>query len=67
MDLIQERLGVPADRTMRSLDTVGHIGPGDGPLNLGRALDAGLINEGDVVVIATSGLGFSWAASVVQY
>ncbi len=67
MDQIMERLGVPPDRTMRSRATVGHIGPGDGPLNLGRAHDGGLIGPGDLVVMATSGLGFSWAATVLQY
>lgn len=64
---IFRRLGVDPARSMRSLDTVGHIGPGDVPLNLGRALDAGRITGGDLVVLATSGLGCSWAATVVQY
>lgn len=67
MDEVHDRLGVPRDRTVRSLDHAGHIGPGDTPLNLGTALRAGAVQPGDVVVLATSGLGFSWAASVIQW
>lgn len=67
MDQIHDRLGVGRDRTVRSIDHAGHIGPGDTLLNLGTALEAGSIEPGDVVVLATSGLGFSWAASVIQH
>jgi 3-oxoacyl-[acyl-carrier-protein] synthase-3 len=67
MDEIHDRLGVPRHRTVRSLSHAGHIGPGDTLLNLGQALAADLVRPGDVVVLATSGLGFSWAASVLQH
>lgn len=67
MNQIHERLGVPVANTMRTIDTVGHIGPGDTLLNLGRAIDADRIHPGDLVVLATSGLGCSWASTVVQY
>jgi 3-oxoacyl-[acyl-carrier-protein] synthase-3 len=67
MDEIHHRLGVPVDRTVRSIDFAGHIGPGDTLMNLGRAADDGRLDAGDVVVLATSGLGFSWAATVVRF
>jgi 3-oxoacyl-[acyl-carrier-protein] synthase-3 len=67
MDQIHERLGVSPTRTMRSIDFAGHIGPGDTLMNLARADEAGMIAPGDVVVLATSGLGFSWAATVLKY
>jgi 3-oxoacyl-[acyl-carrier-protein] synthase III len=36
-------------------------------MNLQRAREAGRVGPGDVVVLATSGLGFSWAATVLRY
>jgi 3-oxoacyl-[acyl-carrier-protein] synthase-3 len=67
MDRIHDELGVARERTMRSMDFAGHIGPGDTLMNLARAQEAGMIEPGDVVVLATSGLGFSWAATVLRY
>lgn len=67
MDQIHDRLGVARERTIRSIGFAGHIGPGDTLMNLARADEAGMIAPGDVVVLATSGLGFSWAATVLRY
>ena len=67
MDEIHDRLGVSREATMRSIHFAGHIGPGDVFMNLQRAREAGRVGPGDVVVLATSGLGFSWAATVLRY
>ena len=49
------------------MELYGHLASSDTLLGLAQTLDAGRIQEGDLVVLASSGIGFHWAATVVQY
>jgi 3-oxoacyl-[acyl-carrier-protein] synthase-3 len=60
-------LGLPPERTWRTMERYGHLASSDTLLGLAQMLDAGRIQEGDLVVLASSGIGFHWAATVVQY
>jgi 3-oxoacyl-[acyl-carrier-protein] synthase III len=42
------------------------MGPADALFTLAKAHAEKKISEGKLIVLATSGLGFSWAASVVR-
>src|SRR5580693_1017505 len=60
-------LGLPPDRTCRTMECFGHQASSDTLLGLAQSLAAGRIREGELVVLASSGIGFNWAATVVQY
>ncbi len=45
----------------------GHLQETDMVVGYVDALDAGRIKEGDLVMLATNGAGFSWGASLVQH
>lgn len=60
------RLQLPSSKTYNSLIEMGHIGPADAFFTMAEAHRQKLIKEGDLALIATSGLGFSWAATSVR-
>jgi 3-oxoacyl-[acyl-carrier-protein] synthase-3 len=66
-EAILTALDLPPDRTWRTMERYGHLASSDTLLGLAQMLDAGRIQEGDLVVLASSGIGFHWAATVVQY
>ncbi len=67
MASILESLGIPPAKTFRSLENYGHMGTVDTLFALSLFLEAGGIPPGSLVVLASSGIGFSWAAMVLQF
>lgn len=65
-DKLMTRLQLPSSKTYNSLIEMGHIGPADAFFTMAEAHRQKLIKEGDLALIATSGLGFSWAATSVR-
>jgi 3-oxoacyl-[acyl-carrier-protein] synthase-3 len=49
------------------LDDTGHMSGVDPLLALDRAVRAGDVKDGDVVLLLAAGTGYTWAASVVRY
>lgn len=64
---IFEALDLPLEKTCRTMERYGHLMSSDTLLGLEQMLAQGRIREGDLVVLASSGAGFHWAATVVQY
>jgi 3-oxoacyl-[acyl-carrier-protein] synthase-3 len=60
-DGIVDALGLSPERAIY-LDHYGHFGSPDQVLSLGLAEQRGLLRPGDVVVFASAGLGYMWAA-----
>jgi len=50
-----------------SLADVGHHGPNDVIISLDRGLQRGAIKEGSRVILASAGIGFTYAAAVIQW
>lgn len=66
-DAVLDSLGVERSRTVATITEYGHIGPADVWFCLEQALESGLVGPGATAVLASSGLGASWAATVVEY
>ena len=66
-DAVFDALGVDRSRTVSTITHFGHIGPADVWFCLEQALERGLVGPGSTVVLASSGLGASWAATVLEY
>jgi 3-oxoacyl-[acyl-carrier-protein] synthase-3 len=49
------------------LDDTGHMSGVDPLLGLDRAVRAGEINEGDLVLLLAAGTGYTWAATVIRW
>ena len=63
---ILDTIGMPQDHTYISLDEYGHMGPADSLFTLAMAHRKGLLPAGKLAILAASGLGFSWVASVLR-
>jgi 3-oxoacyl-[acyl-carrier-protein] synthase-3 len=63
-DLIVEQLGGPK---AAYLDDTGHMSGVDPLLALDRAVRAGDVRDGDVVLLLAAGTGYTWAAGVVRW
>jgi len=63
---ILEGIEMPQDHTYVSLIEFGHIGPADSLFTMAMAHREGLLPEGNLAILATSGMGFSWAASIIR-
>jgi 3-oxoacyl-[acyl-carrier-protein] synthase-3 len=59
-------LGIGEDRAVY-LDDTGHMSGVDSLLGLDRAARAGLLSDGDVVLLLSAGTGYTWAATVVRW
>lgn len=63
---ILETIGMPQGHTYISLGEYGHMGPADSLFTMAMAHRSGLLPEGKLAILAASGLGFSWVASVLR-
>jgi 3-oxoacyl-[acyl-carrier-protein] synthase-3 len=66
LDILAE-LGLDSSNTRSTMKDFGSIGPGDTIFALGLQQEDALIKPGDLVVLASSGIGFTWGAQVIRY
>jgi 3-oxoacyl-[acyl-carrier-protein] synthase-3 len=59
-------LGLTEDQSIY-LENYGHVGQVDQILSLKLALEQGKVKDGDVVVMIAAGIGYTWAANVIQW
>jgi 3-oxoacyl-[acyl-carrier-protein] synthase-3 len=65
-EAIVAALGVPLERAAYLADT-GHMSGVDPLLALDRAVRAGDVRDGDLVLLLAAGTGYTWAASVIGW
>lgn len=61
-----EQLGLKEDQTTY-LSEYGHIGQIDQVLSLHLGLESGKIKDGTVVCMIAAGIGYAWAANIIQW
>ena len=62
-----KRLGIPEEKVMVSVERWANTTAGTIPTTLDLAHEQGRIADGDTVVLATFGAGFTWASVLLQY
>ncbi len=67
IEAARERLGLPLERVVVTLDEYGNNSTASIPLALQRALDQGRLHPGDRVLLVSFGAGLTWAASVLAW
>ncbi len=65
-EAIVDALGLPLERAAY-LDDTGHMSGVDPLLALDRAVRAGDVADGDLVLLLAAGTGYTWAASTVRW
>ena len=61
-----DSLGLPPERSVFRHAELGHLGCADTVVALRRLLDDDALAAGDLVLLATSGLGFSWSVTALE-
>lgn len=66
IEAVGERLGLPADRTVRNLEHCGNTSAASIPLALAEAWRQGRFRPGQRVLLAAFGAGFTWGAALLR-
>ncbi len=68
LKMVADALGIPIKRTSaKYLIKYGHFGSHDVFFNLDMARREGRLNKGDLIVLQSTGVGFTWACAVIRY
>ncbi|HEX2849101.1 MAG TPA: beta-ketoacyl-ACP synthase III [Acidimicrobiales bacterium] len=64
---VNDRLGIPMDKTVVNIDRYGNTSAASIPLALVEAAQAGRIADGDLVLVAGFGAGMTWASVLLRW
>jgi 3-oxoacyl-[acyl-carrier-protein] synthase-3 len=67
IEAVGEGLEIPADRLYNNVERYGNTAAASVPIALHEALQAGLVRDGDLVLLAAFGTGFSWGATLLRW
>jgi len=66
-EAMTQRLGIPPEKVFNNIQRYGNTTAASIPLALDEALEQGKIHEGDLVVLASFGSGFTWASAAIRW
>lgn len=64
---IQQKMGLSDDKVFNNIMKLGNTTAGTIPIALSQAWEQGRIKEGDLVVLAAFGSGFTWASALLNW
>jgi 3-oxoacyl-[acyl-carrier-protein] synthase III len=67
IDAARERLRLPPERVVVTVDEYGNNSTASVPLALTHALDEGRVQEGDNLLLVSFGAGLTWASAVITW
>ncbi len=67
IDAARERLRLPPERVVVTVDEYGNNSTASIPLAVAHALDAGRVDAGDNLLMVSFGAGLTWAAAVITW
>lgn len=62
-----DALGVPEERSVFNYSTLGHMGGADTLIALGQLREQQRLRGGELIVLASSAMGFSWGITAWEY
>jgi len=67
IDASADKLGIPGDKVVVTVDLHGNTSAASIPLALAVAVEDGRIKKGDLVMIQAMGGGFTWGAALIRW
>lgn len=67
LDHLRRKLALPPEKFVLALEETGNTGSSSIPIALCKAVAAGKIGRGDLVMLVGFGVGYSWGATVVRW
>ena len=65
--MVQKRLGLSNDQVFSNIHKYGNTTAATIPIALAEAFNKGRIKEGDILVLAAFGAGFTWASAIMKW
>jgi 3-oxoacyl-[acyl-carrier-protein] synthase-3 len=65
--MVQKRLGLSDDQVFSNIHKYGNTTAATIPIALAEAFNEGRIKEGDLLVLAAFGAGFTWASAIMKW
>ena len=62
-----DRIGIPMDKVILNLDTVGNTSAASIPIALDESVKSGRVKEGDYILLEAFGGGFTWASALLKW
>jgi len=66
-EAVAQRLNLPPEKVFNNIQRYGNTTAASIPIALDEALEQGKIHEGDIVVLASFGSGFTWASAAIRW
>ena len=66
-EYVAKTIGVDPYKQSTYFEDIGHNGQNDGIISIEYGIRDGKIKEGDIVVIASAGIGWAWNAGVIKW
>jgi 3-oxoacyl-[acyl-carrier-protein] synthase-3 len=67
IEAVAEGLRIPRERCYVNIERYGNTAAASVPIALHEAVTAGLVREGDLVLLAAFGTGLSWGATLLRW
>ena len=66
-EAVAQRLELPPEKIVSNIQRYGNTTAASIPIALDEALEQGRIKEGDMVILASFGSGFTWASAAIRW
>ncbi|MDZ7364082.1 MAG: ketoacyl-ACP synthase III [candidate division KSB1 bacterium] len=66
-EAVAQRLSLPPEKMFNNIQRYGNTTAASIPIALDEALEQGKIDEGDLIVLASFGSGFTWASAAIRW
>ena len=67
IDAAAERCGITKDKVLINIDKYGNTTAGTIPIALNEAVNENRINDGDLILLAAFGAGFTWGSILIRW
>ena len=65
-EFVAQKLAIPAEKVVHNIEKYGNTTAASIPLALSEAIGDGRAQEGDLILFAAFGAGFTWGAGLVR-
>jgi len=65
--VVAQRLGFDPDKVVHNIDRYGNTTAGSIPIAIDEAREQGRLKDGDLVMLAAFGSGFTWASALIRW
>jgi len=67
LDAVAKKVGLKSEKIIVTVDKHANTSAASIPLALNEAVELGKVNEGDIILLAAMGGGFTWGSSLIRW